>query len=160
MGSRTRFASQGSSIDTYTPAWLAQFYAACCGIHPRTCFSSSSTTAPNLPSPLPLKFVLPTVDEVIASHGSYAVRLFSLSPFVVNLPSLLQEGASNTFCSSKNWTANKLYQRLLHKITSKRPGVIPHTKQIVALRKPSSQTLGGFKYEGYGTSPLSLHLAR
>jgi tyrosyl-DNA phosphodiesterase 1 len=102
---------QGSSIGTYSAAWLTEFVLSARGASPEAWLNSpkSRRVGTSPPSPDTLKILFPTRDWVRSSV-------------------LGEAGGGTMFCRKNTWEAAKFPRNLFHESRSRRGRVLMHSK--------------------------------
>ncbi|KDQ27470.1 hypothetical protein PLEOSDRAFT_51208 [Pleurotus ostreatus PC15] len=111
---------QGSSIGHYTTQWLNEFYLSSTGQSTEKFLDQTKRKRETLPYP-PIKIIFPSLKTVRATVMG-------------------ERGGGTMFCSRKSWEAPNFPRKLFHDSNSKAGGVLMHTKMIIGLVKPASQS--------------------
>ncbi|KAH9966318.1 tyrosyl-DNA phosphodiesterase-domain-containing protein [Lactifluus volemus] len=124
---------QGSSIGTYSAAWLTEFVLSARGASPEAWLNSpkSRRVGTSPPSPDTLKILFPTRDWVRSSV-------------------LGEAGGGTMFCRKNTWEAAKFPRNLFHESRSRRGRVLMHSKvrashldsDVVEVKKDQADTIG------------------
>ena len=102
---------QGSSIGTYSAAWLTEFVLSARGVSPEAWLNSpkSRRMSTPMPSPETLKILFPTREWVRSSV-------------------LGEAGGGTMFCRKNTWEATKFPRNLFYGSRSRRGRVLMHSK--------------------------------
>ncbi|KAF8511258.1 tyrosyl-DNA phosphodiesterase-domain-containing protein [Hysterangium stoloniferum] len=130
-GERTvELECQGSSIGTYSPSWIDEFYCSARGESPETRLDEAKAKR------------IKRLDTIIAREGwKFWKNIKILFPTLktVHDSRLGPAGAGTMFCRRRQWSAPKFPRPLFHDSNSKRGPVLMHTKMILAtLSTPST----------------------
>ncbi|KAF9491900.1 phospholipase D/nuclease [Pleurotus eryngii] len=111
---------QGSSIGHYTTQWMNEFYLSATGQSTEKWLDQTKRKREALSYP-PIKIIFPSLKTVRATVMG-------------------ERGGGTMFCSRKSWEAPNFPRKLFHDSNSKAGGVLMHTKMIIGLVKPASQS--------------------
>ncbi|GAA97673.1 uncharacterized protein L969DRAFT_87780 [Mixia osmundae IAM 14324] len=107
-----RLECQGSSIGALNDEWLLEFYSSICGRPVRTMFPKVQT-ANFEPLRTLFRIVFPTLRNIENTHLGTA-------------------GGGTLFCNRSTWENRHFPKECMRQSTSKRAGVVMHTKMILA----------------------------
>ncbi|KAF8513970.1 tyrosyl-DNA phosphodiesterase-domain-containing protein [Gautieria morchelliformis] len=120
---------QGSSIGTYTPAWIDEFLCSARGASPEFWLDDVKTRR------------VKALDARLARDGwaSWSnLKILFPSLQTVKMSRLGEDGAGTMFCQRRQWNGPKFPRQLFHDSNSKRGPVLMHSKMILATFKDAS----------------------